>query len=71
MGPFELMDYVGLDTIKFITDGWYKSGKGLAGDKLIAPSSLLNQHVAEGKLGRKTGEGFYSYKGVGADKGKK
>ncbi|KAI9101291.1 3-hydroxyacyl-CoA dehyrogenase [Phlyctochytrium arcticum] len=71
MGPFELMDYVGLDTIKFITDGWHKSGKGLAGDKLIEPSPLLNDLVSKGNLGRKSGKGFYAYEGVGADKGKK
>ncbi|KND01794.1 uncharacterized protein SPPG_03585 [Spizellomyces punctatus DAOM BR117] len=71
MGPFELMDYVGLDTIKFITDGWYKSGKGLVGDKLVAPSPLLEKLVKEGHLGRKSGKGFYTYEGVGADKGKK
>jgi 3-hydroxyacyl-CoA dehydrogenase len=62
MGPFELADYVGLDTTKFITDGWYQNGKGLQGDKLVGPSALLNDLVAQKKLGRKTGEGFYSYK---------
>ncbi|KAJ3009944.1 hypothetical protein HKX48_007661 [Thoreauomyces humboldtii] len=71
MGPFELMDYVGLDTIKFITDGWHKSGKGLVGDKLIAPSALLESLVADGNFGRKSGKGFYTYEGVGADKGTK
>ncbi|KAI8821662.1 3-hydroxyacyl-CoA dehydrogenase [Fimicolochytrium jonesii] len=70
LGPFELMDYVGLDTIKHITDGWYQSGEGLKGDKLIAPSALLEKHVKAGKLGRKSGEGFYTYDGVGADKRK-
>ncbi|KAJ3299827.1 hypothetical protein HK104_006761 [Borealophlyctis nickersoniae] len=65
MGPFELMDYVGLDTIKFITDGWYQSGKGIKGDKLVAPSKILNDLVAQKALGRKTGKGFYSYEGVG------
>lgn len=61
MGPFELMDYVGLDTAKFITDGWYQSGKGLKGDKLVAPSPSLDKLVKEKKLGRKSGEGFYKY----------
>jgi 3-hydroxyacyl-CoA dehydrogenase len=51
-----------LDTIKFITDGWFKNGKGLKGDKLIGPSKSLNELVAAGKLGRKSGEGFYNYK---------
>lgn len=71
MGPFELMDYVGLDTMKFITDGWYANGKGLKGDKLIGPSPLLNKKVAAAEFGRKSGKGFYTYDGVGADKGKK
>ncbi|RKO97977.1 Hydroxyacyl-coenzyme A dehydrogenase mitochondrial precursor, partial [Caulochytrium protostelioides] len=66
MGPFELMDYVGLDTTKFINDGWYQSGKGLQGSKLTEPSPLLDQLVADGKFGRKSGEGFYAYGGVGA-----
>ncbi|KAJ1913009.1 hypothetical protein IWQ60_009404 [Tieghemiomyces parasiticus] len=61
MGPFELVDYIGLDTTKFILDGWYKSGEGLAGDKLVAPSEKLNKLVESGRLGRKSGEGFYKY----------
>lgn len=59
MGPFELMDYVGLDTVKFITDGWYQSGKGLKGNELVRPSPLLESLVSQKKLGRKTGSGFY------------
>ncbi|KAJ3191238.1 hypothetical protein HK101_007949 [Irineochytrium annulatum] len=61
MGPFELMDYVGLDTIKFITDGWYKSGEGLKGDKLVEPSPLLEGVVGKKDFGRKSGKGFYDY----------
>ncbi|KAJ3252506.1 hypothetical protein HK103_001444 [Boothiomyces macroporosus] len=61
MGPFELADYVGLDTTKFITDGWYQNGVGLKGDKLVAPSKLLNELVENKKLGRKSGAGFYDY----------
>ncbi|KAJ3114314.1 hypothetical protein HDU96_002279 [Phlyctochytrium bullatum] len=53
--------YVGLDTIKFITDGWYASGKGLKGDKLVGPSSLLNEAVDQKAFGRKSGRGFYDY----------
>ncbi|XP_077427451.1 hydroxyacyl-coenzyme A dehydrogenase, mitochondrial [Vanacampus margaritifer] len=59
MGPFELLDYVGLDTAKFILDGW--SGMD-PNNPLFAPSSLLNKLVADGKFGKKTGEGFYKYK---------
>uniref|UniRef100_M4A710 Hydroxyacyl-CoA dehydrogenase n=1 Tax=Xiphophorus maculatus TaxID=8083 RepID=M4A710_XIPMA len=57
MGPFELSDYVGLDTIKFIMDG----GKKEPDNPIFAPSELLNKLVAEGKLGKKTLEGFYKY----------
>lgn len=59
MGPFELMDYVGLDTGKFIIDGW---AKDYPDNPLFKSSDLLNKLVSEGKLGVKTGEGFYSYK---------
>ncbi|KAI8812504.1 hydroxyacyl-CoA dehydrogenase [Cladochytrium replicatum] len=62
MGPFELMDYVGLDTMKFITDGWYKDSKDLKGNELVAPVRSIDELTADGKLGRKGGEGFYSYK---------
>jgi len=58
MGPFELTDYVGLDTTKFIIDGWNKMEPD---NPLFAVSPLLNKLVAEGKLGVKAGEGFYSY----------
>jgi 3-hydroxyacyl-CoA dehydrogenase len=59
MGPIELLDYVGLDTSKFIMDGWHKQ---FPDNPLFAPSPLLDKLVAEGKLGIKSGEGFYSYK---------
>ncbi|XP_050719772.1 hydroxyacyl-coenzyme A dehydrogenase, mitochondrial-like [Eriocheir sinensis] len=59
MGPFELMDYVGLDVGKFIIDGWHKDFPDVESFK---PSPLLEKLVSEGKLGVKTGEGFYSYK---------
>lgn len=59
MGPFELLDYVGLDTCKFIIDGWNAMEPG---NPLFQQSELLNKLVAEGKYGKKTGEGFYKYK---------
>lgn len=57
MGPFELMDMVGLDVIDFIAQATYAE-TGLETDK---PHDLITQKVALGKLGRKTGEGFYDY----------
>ncbi|CAH1795457.1 unnamed protein product [Owenia fusiformis] len=59
MGPFELTDYVGIDTCKFIMDGWHELDPD---QPLFKPSELVNKLVAEGKLGMKSGEGFYSYK---------
>lgn len=59
MGPLQLSDYVGLDTIKFIVDGW---AEAYPDNPLFQPSPLLNQLVEEGKFGMKSGEGFYTYK---------
>ncbi|XP_022123718.1 hydroxyacyl-coenzyme A dehydrogenase, mitochondrial [Pieris rapae] len=58
MGPIELADYVGLDTTKFILDGWAKK---YPDQPLFRPIPTLNKLVAEGKLGVKSGEGFYKY----------
>ncbi|XP_029634118.1 hydroxyacyl-coenzyme A dehydrogenase, mitochondrial [Octopus sinensis] len=58
MGPFELSDYVGLDTCKFILDGWHEA---YPDNELFKPCEFLNKLVAEGKLGRKSGEGYYKY----------
>ncbi|KAJ1494172.1 l-3-hydroxyacyl-coenzyme a dehydrogenase, partial [Baffinella frigidus] len=58
MGPFELADMVGLDTCKSILDGWSAKHPDV---ELFKPSPMLNKLVAEGKLGRKSGEGFYKY----------
>ncbi|XP_060635101.1 hydroxyacyl-coenzyme A dehydrogenase, mitochondrial [Anolis sagrei] len=59
MGPFELLDYVGLDTTKYIIDGWQALEPN---NPLFAQSPLLNKLVEEKKLGKKTGEGFYKHK---------
>uniref|UniRef100_A0A8C4QNC8 3-hydroxyacyl-CoA dehydrogenase n=1 Tax=Eptatretus burgeri TaxID=7764 RepID=A0A8C4QNC8_EPTBU len=58
MGPFELLDYVGLDTSKYIMDGWHELEPN---NPLFAPSPLLDSLVQQGKFGRKTHEGFYKY----------
>jgi 3-hydroxybutyryl-CoA dehydrogenase len=56
MGPLELADRVGLDTVLFVLDDLHE----VYGDAFAAPS-LLREMVAEGKLGRKSGTGFYDY----------
>jgi 3-hydroxyacyl-CoA dehydrogenase len=58
MGPFELMDYIGLDTMKFIIDNWHQR---MPEDPRFNPSASLDKLVSGGKLGRKTGEGFHRY----------
>ncbi|XP_023716107.2 hydroxyacyl-coenzyme A dehydrogenase, mitochondrial [Cryptotermes secundus] len=58
MGPFELMDYIGLDTHKIVADGWHRK---FPNSHTFRPSEILETMVAEGKLGVKSGEGFYKY----------
>ena len=58
MGPFELSDYVGLDTLEFILNGW---SKAYPDNPLFRTSKLLSKMVSEGKLGLKSGEGYYKY----------
>ena len=57
IGPLALSDLIGNDTVLHIMNVLHA---GLADDK-YAPAPLLVQMVEEGKLGRKTGQGFYSY----------
>lgn len=59
MGPFTLCDSVGIDVLKLISDAWAKAEPD---NELFKPSKLIDEKVAAGKLGRKTGEGFYNYK---------
>ncbi len=57
MGPFALLDFVGLDTTLFIGDAMYAEFK----DARYAAPPLLRRMVNAGLLGRKSGRGFYSY----------
>jgi 3-hydroxybutyryl-CoA dehydrogenase len=57
MGPFELLDFTGLDTYLEVYDYIYKT----TGYPRFRPTSLLRKMVSSECLGRKTGKGFYNY----------
>ena len=57
MGPFTLLDYVGLDTTMWAAEAIYEEYK----DPLYAPPPLLRRMVISGMYGRKSGKGFYDY----------
>jgi 3-hydroxybutyryl-CoA dehydrogenase len=57
MGPFTLLDYVGLDTTLWAAEAIYEEYK----DPLYAPPPLLRRMVISGQSGRKSGKGFYDY----------
>ncbi|WP_050976167.1 3-hydroxyacyl-CoA dehydrogenase PaaH [Azoarcus olearius] len=58
MGPFELMDLIGHDVNFAVTNSVFDA---YFGDKRFTPSLLQQELVAAGRLGRKSGHGFYSY----------
>jgi len=58
MGPFELMDLAGLDVNLAAAQGVWN---GLGRPARLKPSHIQEQLVAEGRLGRKAGRGFYRY----------
>jgi 3-hydroxybutyryl-CoA dehydrogenase len=57
MGPFTLLDYVGLDTTLWAAEAIYEEYK----DPFYAPPPLLKRMVQSGMYGRKSGKGFYDY----------
>jgi 3-hydroxybutyryl-CoA dehydrogenase len=57
MGPLALADLIGLDTCVAIMEVLHEG----FGDDKYAPCPLLREHVEAGRLGRKSGQGFYSY----------
>ena len=57
MGPFTLLDYVGLDTTLWAAEAIYEEYK----DPLYAPPPLLRRMVISGIYGKKSGRGFYDY----------
>jgi 3-hydroxybutyryl-CoA dehydrogenase len=57
MGPFTLLDYVGLDTTYYIANIMFEEYR----EPAYAPPPLLKRMVLAGRLGRKSGQGFYKY----------
>jgi 3-hydroxybutyryl-CoA dehydrogenase len=57
MGPLTLLDYVGLDTTYFIANIMFEEFR----EPAYAPPPLLKRMVLAGRLGRKSGQGFYTY----------
>jgi 3-hydroxybutyryl-CoA dehydrogenase len=59
MGPFTLLDLVGLDTTMYVAEVMFEEFR----EPRYAPPPLLKRMVMAGHLGRKTGKGFYTYDG--------
>ena len=57
MGPFTLLDFVGLDTTYYIANIMFEEFR----EPAYAPPPLLKRMVVAGRLGRKSGRGFYQY----------
>lgn len=57
IGPLALTDLIGLDTMLFVAETLYEE----TNDSKYRPAPLLKKYVRAGKLGRKTGEGFFKY----------
>jgi 3-hydroxybutyryl-CoA dehydrogenase len=57
IGPLALADLIGLDTMLAVMNVFYEGFK----DPKYRPAPLLKEMVDAGRLGRKTGRGFYSY----------
>jgi 3-hydroxybutyryl-CoA dehydrogenase len=65
MGPLELCDFIGLDVIYAVCNSLYDEFKR----EEYAPPPLIKRMIASGRLGRKSGRGFYEY-GGGSSNGK-
>ncbi len=66
IGPFGIMDLIGLDTVHTITDYWAR--RLVVDRQLHKNAAFLKPFIEEGRLGRKTGRGIYSYPGPAFEK---
>jgi 3-hydroxybutyryl-CoA dehydrogenase len=57
MGPFTLLDFVGLDTVQRVAEVMFDEYR----EQRFAPPPLLRRLVLAGHLGRKSGRGFYDH----------
>jgi 3-hydroxybutyryl-CoA dehydrogenase len=60
MGPFELMDLIGIDTNHAVAEAFHRQTYG---EPRYRPSPLAARKIAAGQLGRKAGRGWYAYEG--------
>ncbi len=60
LGPFEMIDFIGFDILKQIFENIYNS----TGYPRFCPPPLLNKMISVGRIGMKSGKGFYDYTGV-------
>ena len=58
MGPLELSDLIGLDVIKHVEENTKRLAKDYA---YVENPQVIERMVQEGRLGRKTGKGFFDY----------
>jgi 3-hydroxybutyryl-CoA dehydrogenase len=58
VGPFGMLDEVGIDTVWHITDFWART---LGDEQLRRNADMLRGYLDRGRLGRKSGAGFYDY----------
>jgi 3-hydroxybutyryl-CoA dehydrogenase len=63
VGPLAYLDEVGIDTAYRVLDGLHAT----TGERVHAPAPILRQMIAAGRLGRKSGRGFYSYAAPGSE----
>jgi 3-hydroxybutyryl-CoA dehydrogenase len=68
MGPFELMDLVGIDTGLAVSESFYRQSFG---EPRWRPSAITARYVAAGLYGRKSGRGYYDYSPAVAEDGER